>query len=726
MYNMSSFPVDILIQWICDLKKMKKTFKIFFPLIVLGFSTSIIQVIMLREFVSVFYSNEIIFGIILAFWMTLTGLGAWLGNNKIQSLYPKKTLFFMFLLLGLLPLLLVFLLNYLKHIFFQPGVLVGFWQLLPIIVVVLAPICLLSGNIFKIITKSTFQNNDSNSGSKMYSLESVGSIVGGLVVSLIMILWLHTMQSLAIVFIINLMVVVVCFSNRRLLFKISIILSGLAVLSFFFIYNVDLKVRQFLYPDQKIIVTHETPYGNLTFTESNTQINVFENLALLFTTENTITNEETAHFPMLQYSKPIKVLLIGGGISGVASQILKYSTVQKLVYVEPNPWLIHYALKHLKLPADNRLKVYYHDGRNFLANDSSKYNVIIIALPEPSTLQLNRYYTKEFVKILKLHSVSNAIISFSLNSSENYMNFENRMIHSVLYNTLKTSFSNVIVLPGEKDYFLASDNNLSSEISLLYSKRKIVNQYVNPGFIDDRSLEERSRSIQRNLIIHAPVNTDLKPIATSVQTALFFSQFKINNILLIVIVIVLLLIPVIKLNSISFCMYVTGLTASALEMLVLLVFQIMFGYLYAAAGIIFAIFMTGLAIGSWIGLPAGNELSKINILQLVMVILAFFIPLFLTVFVKINLNIITYPALFVLIFTPALVTGFQFSIILKKVGNEKPGFTGYLYGADLIGSAFGLLVVSTLLLPLLGMFLTATALAVINIVGIAVLRLSKQ
>jgi spermidine synthase len=250
--------------------------------------------------------------------------------------------------------------------------------------------------------------------------------------------------------------------------------------------------------------------------------------------------------------------------------------------------------------------------------------------------------------------------------------------------------------------------------------------YVNPGFIDDRSLNERSRAIQHSLITDAPVNTDLKPIATSIQTALFFNQFKINNIFLIVIIVLVLLIPVTKLNSISFCMYTTGLTASSLEMLVLFVFQIIFGYLYAAAGIIFAIFMAGLALGSWIGMPASKELYKIKILQWIMVFLAILVPLFLTLLVKINLNIITYPALFVLIFTPALITGLQFSLMLGALGNGQPGYTGYLYGADLLGSALGFLVVSTLLVPLLGIFSTGIVLAIISFSGIAILKFVRK
>ncbi len=74
--------------------------KLFTLLVVLGFSTSIVQVIMLREFISVFYSNELIFGIILSLWLTLTGIGAYTGNRQNLRILNRKKLFIICILPG--------------------------------------------------------------------------------------------------------------------------------------------------------------------------------------------------------------------------------------------------------------------------------------------------------------------------------------------------------------------------------------------------------------------------------------------------------------------------------------------------------------------------------------------------------------------------------------------------------------------------------------------------
>jgi len=696
------------------------------PLIVLGFSASIIQVIMLREILSIFYSNELIFGIVLAIWMTLTGLGAWLGKQTKQQALQKSGLFIMFILLGLLPVLIVILLDILKNIFLPPGELINIWQLFIIITIILAPVCLLSGNIFRTLTITDYREKN-NEGGKLYAIESIGSIIGGLIVSIVMIFWLNVLQSLIIVFTINVITAVISFSFKKRLVKIIIIFSAIIIAVFFFKFNFDLKIKQFLYTNQKVIETHETPYGNLTFTKTAGQINVFENLSLLFTTDNTMVNEETAHFPMLQHANPQDVLLVSGGIAGIAKEILKYSTVKNLVYIEPNPWLVKYALEYIKLPADNRLHVIFNDGRRFLKNDSSHYDVIIIALAEPSTLQINRYYSLEFIKLLKFHSRPGAVISLNLNSSADYLNNENRKLHSIIYKTLKSVFSNVIILQGEKDYFLCSDNLLKSEIGYLSLSKNMKNQYVNDFYLDDREIKEKSRSIYNDLNLNEPANTDFKPVATLVQSSLFMSKFNINSTVLISIVILILLIPMIKLKPVSFIMYTTGFTASSIEMIGIFVFQVMFGYLYAASGIIFSIFMAGLSMGAWMSYSLKKGiLNKIISLQLMMVVMTFFVPFIILFIHKTDNQFITCLALFFIIFVTAFLTGNLFSAILDQLKVDNRDNTSYLYGTDLFGSALGLLVTTSILLPLLGLITSTIIIIGINIISLGFLVLSEK
>ena len=72
----------------------------------------------------------------------------------------------------------------------------------------------------------------------------------------------------------------------------------------------------------------------------------------------------------------------------------------------------------------------------------------VIALPEPTTAQLNRFYTLEFFSELKRTLNSDAVISFGLLTSDDYVSHEAKSINSVMYNTLHKVFKNILIIPG--------------------------------------------------------------------------------------------------------------------------------------------------------------------------------------------------------------------------------------------------------------------------------------
>lgn len=681
-------------------------------LFLLGFSSSITQVIMLRQFLSVFYGNEFIVGYIIAIWMSLTGLGAWIGgkNEKVTS--------YKFVLLSVLPLLTIIILYFIKSHIFLPGVEINAWQLFVLILLSLMPYCLLSGNIFRTLSNSL---NGTLKGSKIYAFETAGGVIGGLAVSIFMIIWLQPLQSLAIVFIIS-SIGILFYSSKKLgLFSYSAaILSTIVLISAFYC-NVDLKLHQWLFPNQKVLSSQETPYGNLAITSNNGQLSVFENSSLSFTSDNTIFNEETVHYPMLQNESIQNVLLISSGLSGTVNEILKYPSVKKLNYVEPNQWILKYAQKYFAFPNDKRLKVFGDDGRKFLASDTNYYDVIILVVQAPSTIQLNRYYTKEFMSIVKKHCTENAVFCLSLNKTENYLNAENQLLHSVIFKTLQTQFKNVVIIPGEKNYFIASAKPLSLKISDLASRMKIKNAYVNSGFMNDRSISERYNQIKSQLNQKAQVNSDFKPVCTILQSAFFFSRFKIAPGIILLLVSILLILPVFRLNKIPFSVYITGFTASSLEIIIILAFQILAGLLYAATGLLFATFMLGLALGALVK----NNLSLIQ----TQVIIALCIPVIgisLFLITKIPVNFFTLSVPFVLIFVIALLTGCQFAKALSKMDSLTTSQTSFLYGADLLGSALGAFLISTFILPEFGFVYTFILIAFINLLAIAFLIFNKR
>ena len=79
------------------------------------------------------------------------------------------------------------------------------------------------------------------------------------------------------------------------------------------------------YPRQHIVARANSPYGKLLVTESDGQFDFIENGVPLTSTRDDQHVEEAVHYAMAQRPAARQVLLVGGGISGTARELLKYN-----------------------------------------------------------------------------------------------------------------------------------------------------------------------------------------------------------------------------------------------------------------------------------------------------------------------------------------------------------------------------------------------------------------
>lgn len=82
----------------------------------LGFSAFLTQVTLMRELLSAFSGNELIFGVVLGNWMLLTGIGAAVGKTAPRLKSPWTILIVAQVLVALLPIADVFLLRTLRNV----------------------------------------------------------------------------------------------------------------------------------------------------------------------------------------------------------------------------------------------------------------------------------------------------------------------------------------------------------------------------------------------------------------------------------------------------------------------------------------------------------------------------------------------------------------------------------------------------------------------------------
>ena len=685
-----------------------------------GFFSTVVQVLLIREITTLFQGNELMMGWTLAIWMFLTGAGTWGGRSR-QPPRPLKAILPLFLLLAWLPPLLLLLMNLTRHLLFSPGQLISpFWFLL-MILLLLAPLCLLSGYLYSMMVHLT--GSRGTSFVKVYAFESAGSLAGGILVTFLLIRWFPITQSLLLTSLALHLLILWRFRQRMPLFSFGLLILATLLA---FLWPVDMKIKSWLFPGQQVVENRETPWGNITVTANGGEFNFFENGNLLFSTGDMVLNEEYVHYAMLQHRSPKEVLLVSGGMAGMTSEILKYPSVAAVDVVELNPAVVRMARDYQRENNDPRIHGAEGDGRRFIHKTSRRYDVAVMAVPDPSSLQINRYYTDGFIKLLKEKLNDGAVVLFGLSPTGNYITPEKARIGATLYHTLKKHFKQVLILPGERDYYLASDGELSPRIGELAAKGGVKGSYVNSDYMDDASLEARGSEIRRAAEALTLLNTDNKPLPVFYHSLQFITLYAGNHPWIMALPLLLLLVPLFLLNPVSAGMYVTGFTASAAEIMLIFWFQIVFGNLYSALGLIFALFMGGLALGSVAARrmdPSGAHLLPAQLL-LAGVILLF--PLLWRLSGLPLSGAAAWLVFLPFLLGPALLTGFLYVSATLRCGTQAPHAASVVYAADLWGSALGAILTTFILLPVAGVTHSALTIAALNGAVILLLILRKK
>jgi len=708
---------------------MQDRFAIRFSLFALGFLSVATQINMIREFLNVFHGNELVLGIVLANWMLLTGLGARLGAVFLRIKGQTGFLLFLMVLLSVLPVIMIPGMYLIKAFLFPFGSMIGLGGVVYCTFLVLLPFCLANGLLFTSLSVLHTGFGMQGSLGRSYATESAGSLFSAFFISLALI-WNFSGWDIARVFTLAFIVSVIIFSamylNRLHFFILAgLLMAGTASLRLF---DLQGMTQSLFFPGQKLIADRNTPYGHVVVTENEGQQNYFENGVLLFSTGNVISSEESVHFTMVQHRNPESVLLISGGISGCTQEILKYHP-SRIDYVELNPALPEIAGNLNQLPTNPALYVYAEDARKFLKSGNKKYGVVIMNLPGPSILQINRYFTLDFFELLKEKLNPGGVIGLSLPPTGDYLSENAGKLNSCIFNTLKKSFSQVLILPAGKNYFLASDASLSIDIPGLVSRKGISTLYVNHYYLDWEQMKERSDGIMKNLDPAVSLNLDFHPVAAFYQMDVWLNYFRVNSWRIAALVAGLLILVILSLNPVGAGLFSGGFTVAASEILIMIAIQVSFGFVFQVSGLVIMIFMGGLALGAWM-MPRIFSLVSSRyflILQIVLALFSLSLPFILSGLSRFNLPVWISLSMFGLLsLIISMAGGFLYSLACSISTGSSKYTVSRNYAADLFGSAFGALAVSVFLFPLFGLFKTCLVMVLLNVISALILLLRRN
>lgn len=768
----NSRDLELEIHFFMDLKKTT-----IFCVILSGASAMASQIVFMREFLIVFYGNEISVGIILASWLLWGAFGsAFLGyfSDRIKN-KPGIFALSQFFLSFILPFTLIFMRGSKSLMGISTGEIIGFSPMIFTSFLVLFLPCAIMGFLFSLACRIYHDSseNPEESVARVYILEAVGSLTGGLLVSYFLIRFMNATSILFILFFFNMLASYLMqrhsksYRGWKILKNATLI--TLIVLSILFIFGGGKKIRDYslgrLWSGYDLIASKDSVYGNITITGRERGLSFYENGLHLYTVPDLLSSEEAVHFALLEHEKPGKVLLIGGGIGGLLAEVLKHP-VEEVDYVELDPTMIEMAKRYLPASESSildspKVEVITGDGRFYVKRTRNKYDVIIISLGDPYTAQINRFYTVEFFRELARVLDEGGVISFSLTSSENYISDELQNYLGSIYSSLKEVFPEVLIVPGDTIYLLASNvpGVLTAESEFLSGRveeRGLNTKYVRDYYLFDKLSSERVE--YANSVISSKkeieVNTDFKPISYYYATVFWSTHFDVpiirrllqsvssENIWMTVsfFCFILLFLNLVVFrrrrtkNSALIAVMTTGFAEINFQIAVILSFQVIYGYVFYKLGIIITSFMVGLALGGWI-IARGMKTIKDDVkvftwTQVSICVYPLILPVIFLWLSRTESEAVSWlGANIIFPFLPiiaGIIGGVQFPLanrIYRDSEDEMGRVAGLSYGLDLFGACMGAFIAAAFLIPVLGIFGTCLLVALINVTVLSLLLL---
>jgi spermidine synthase len=692
------------------------------PPFLLGFMALSFQIFLLREFSVHFYGNEITIGFILASWLLWGGVGS-LCATKLK--WDNSKLDYFYYLVILLFLTCLVLLRF-SRLFLHtlPGEITGLAPMLIHSFVLTFFISFPLGTMF--VLNTVFLKGHLT---QVYLMESLGSAAAGLAVYFLFIPFLSNWQAVSAVGIFTAAMVFLSIGHKKHIVIFLLLLSSCVAFSLF-----DFPSQKIYWKPFNLVESKDTPFGKLQIIQTEEQLSLYNNSLLMYSYPDLASSEESIHFALLQKSNAKSVLLIGGGAGGGLQEVLKYPVI-RVDYVELDPEIIRLTLQNLpeqeKLSLkDTRVHLFFQDGRAFLKEKIKSYDIIILNLPDPSTAQINRFYTKEFFHLVKNRLSPEGIFSFRVSSAENYISPELQNYLSSLYFTLKEEFPVIEIVPGDSNIFLASRGRLTLDYRVL--SQEIDRLGIKNAYVSEHSLFSRLNPLRISLLKDTVVagkrtiNRDLIPISYFFNSVLWSTQFQnletvffqlfssisrfwLFDLPLMVFVLILIFFGLRRKITSFFLvpLAVMGLTTLTIEIVALIAFQTFYGYLYKRVALLFSCFMIGLFMGALRGkIRKTKAYFHLLLIQGGFILLLFALDLFLE----------THPSelFFFLFFLLLGYLGGDMFIVSNHLYLELKKNYGLGYGLDLLGSFFGALVASSLLIPLFGLPLLVKYIFLLN------------
>jgi spermidine synthase len=326
-----------------------------------------------------------------------------------------------------------------------------------------------------------------------------GSLLGGLFFSFVGLPYLGLTYTPIILGSLNFIIAIAVFvilKDQLLKHHRRWIVYGIAFVTLVFIFGIFytepiiLSGEQKNYKD-KIIYSEQSRYQKIVITSWKDDFWLFiNNNQQLSSLDEFLYHEPLVHPAISLLKNPKDVLVFGGGDGCAAREILKYESVNKIHLVDIDPAMTNLGknnpiLKDLNDNAmnDDRVIIINEDAFKYLEHDKQYYDLIIIDLPDPKSIELSRLYSFEFYKMCHHSLRPNGIIVTQAASpyySPKVFKCIEKTLQAASFSTLK--LHNQVLTLGEWGWVIGAKSLNEDEIMRILKStdfNQIDNKWLN-------------------------------------------------------------------------------------------------------------------------------------------------------------------------------------------------------------------------------------------------------
>ncbi|MBM4154993.1 MAG: 4Fe-4S binding protein [Lentisphaerae bacterium] len=504
----------------------------------LGAFAVLAQTILFRAFFETFEGSEFGIAAFFASWLVWVAAGAAPARTLAHraGAWPRLALLsLLYIPAAAAQLVLIARARDLAGV--SPHDLFPVLRMLPAAFVVNAPVSLLTGFLFTAACAAA--RGTPGAVARVYAREALGGAAGGATVTVLLAAGITDERALLVgAACLALSAAPAAGGTRRAAAPLALA-AGIAVALFagadgWWTRAADLRAWSRLLPAESFAGRFATPQAVYRLGERDGAWIVQSRESVVETLPADAHDAEVAALHLAAAPHASRVLVIGPGSLGVAQAFLRVPSVREVVWLPPDPQYPAALLERLPRglrPDSARFSAPARETRAFLSGKGPAFDLIVLHVPDPVSLSLNRTVSQDFLRLTASRLAEGGVAGLRMSGGENYLGPELARLGASMLETAESVFRHVMLKPGDESWLLMTDrlSDFSSpdRMSRLYaaipgSEALAPGEVVRAAFPAGRAEAQlaRYRAAQETAAPGSLLNRDAHPLALSAALAI--------------------------------------------------------------------------------------------------------------------------------------------------------------------------------------------------------------